>query len=188
MFVYPLAASLNSYSMKKLLLTAVCLVLIFSSCEKKNDSDVVPANTISATIDGNQINFNTGVEAIYSDSSKKVSLFGFAGLGSKAPVININVSSGKFIATGTYTSVAGSAFALANPNIIYTDTGAGEDAADIFVTDGSGTHPTIVNITSASSTNIQGTFKGLVVRGTGLQSATIANGKFNVNFQPVALP
>jgi hypothetical protein len=171
--------------MNRLLLPAIYLALILSSCKKKND--IVPINTISATINGVQIDFHTAVNAIYSDSSKKISLFGFAGLGSKSPIININISANNLITVGTYESGIGSAFALANPNIIYSDTGAGEDPAYIFVTDASGSHPSIVNITSISSFNVQGTFRGVVAR-QGNQFATITNGKFNVNIQPSPMP
>ncbi|HWD86660.1 MAG TPA: hypothetical protein VG367_00940 [Mucilaginibacter sp.] len=172
--------------MKRFLLPAICLLLIVASCKKKNE--VVPVNSISATINGVKMIFSTDVHATYSDSGKSVALYGFDGPSPNGKIMQIGLSLNKPITTGTYASGVASPSAPASPTMIY---GAVNyintpESGSTFITDASGMHASIATITSISSTNMQGTFSGTLISLN--QSATITDGKFNVNFQPIITP
>jgi len=167
--------------MKKILILSAFILFIFTSCKKKND--VVPVNTISATVDGAHLSFNTSVYAKFGgNSNSTLSIYGVTSSASDAQTITIGVFSDKAIAIGTYTypSITGSSGLTEYPFIVYSDKGPTASSSFLFVTDNTAANPTTVTITSINSTNIQGTFTCTLIRQIG-GTKTITNGKFNIN-------
>jgi hypothetical protein len=165
--------------MKKILLFTICVTLAFSSC-KKSSSDI-PANTISATIDGVDESFNSNPiaelgTAIRLNSNLLISGSNGSGTGSDSMAITIEsnntIVKGNYINTGSdFISVLYNKgpFSLSNPNTYSTDI--------------NGTYPTTVTITSMSSTNIQGTFSGKLLFKDGTTVKNVTNGKFNLTIK-----
>ena len=163
--------------MKKLRILAVLAmslaVVTLNSCKKK---DVKPANSITATIDGTAVSFNTNAKAI-TTTVQGVSVTTIQGTASNGTNIAIMLS-GTVGAAHTYTASADSP--SDEPLIALTS------SADQFWNDDSSSNLVSVTITSMSSTSIQGTFKGALVSTTSGSNTpptkTIADGTFNVSF------
>lgn len=104
---------------------------------------------------------------------------GTSSTASTADVISITVDGDKPITTGSF-SLSALSSSHYWPAVGYTKGGTIDYQEDITTT-----NPLNVTITSLTSTNVQGTFNGVLVlySGTGAATKTIANGKFNVNFK-----
>ncbi|AYL94814.1 hypothetical protein [Mucilaginibacter celer] len=156
-----------------LLLAFVIGTFTLNSCDKESD-DVAANSTLSATVDGTNINF-TNVVAVHAVVEGK-SYTNIQGVANK-DTLNItlpgNITTGK-----VYTSTA----ADDNDKVlaVYSTT------TDDYVNDD--TDPTkvvTVNITSAAVSAYQGTFKGNLTNIIGddmgvAKHKVITNGKFNV--------
>ena len=165
--------------MKKILLFSACVMLAFASCKKSDKNAPAGSNTITANVDGNAVDFNNGATGLLSISQGGYVLFvsGFSGTGSSEQSMQIGIDSQKPITTGTYSlSSSTDPNATASPQLAY---GLGAPTPIGFITDG--VNLTTITITSISSTNVQGTFSGVLLSS---QDATttksITNGKFNV--------
>ena len=171
--------------MKKLLLFSACIMLAFASC-KKNDptKSTTAVGTISATIGGVNETFTTSVIAESADTpAYNIAISGFRGTDVNREGIQIGISSYKPITTGTYTISS----ALSN-DVVYTPfvgyyKNTSVSSVATFGTDFSAVNITTITITSLSSTNVQGTFSGVLINedGTSTDTQTITNGKFDVN-------
>lgn len=174
--------------MKRILFGAIGLLFAFTSCKKK--SDVIPVNTISATIDGVGMNFNTNVNARFTGNFEGTGNIGLVILGAttnSGPTSNMGIS---FVTANSGTIIKGTySAASANNNppvwaaLAYTDynPGSGQPATN-YITNVNTALPFTITITSISSTNIQGTFSGSVTDLNNISnSKTVTNGKFNVN-------
>jgi hypothetical protein len=163
--------------MKKLRILAVLAmslaVISLNSCKKK---DVKPANSITATIDGTAVSFNTNAKAITTtvQGGAVTTIQGTASNGTNIAIM----LSGTVGTAHTYTASTDSP--SDEPLIALTS------SADQFWNDDSSSNLVSVTITSMSSSSIQGTFKGALVSTTSGSntSATkiITNGTFNVSF------
>ncbi|MDB4904273.1 MAG: hypothetical protein JWQ63_3554 [Mucilaginibacter sp.] len=177
--------------MKKYILLFTCVLFIFTSCKKKADIIPVPINTISATVDGANMNFNINVSAHIganaggpgTNATLYISGLTSGTVPSGSMSINVSSQSLNSIIKGTYTIAS----ANNNPPVFafltygyYDPASSGPDQP--YFTDSKGIQPTTITITSISSTNVQGTFSGtLVYSQGGTGTKTITNGKFNVN-------
>jgi len=159
--------------MKNLLILSLGFLGIFLSCKKSSPS-ANSGNYITATVNGTNRTFNIGAEALVKSSSAGYSLAitGREGVAYDASQIVVNVFGSMPITSGTYsTGTTGTdqvSLEYALTNIATYTTTAGNPS---------------VTITSISSTNVQGTFSGVLTLTTGsapASTATITNGKFNV--------
>lgn len=161
--------------MKRIIVIATCILLVFSGCKK--NSNVAPANTISADIDGVTENFNTRAIATLSTgptSNSGFTILGTNGATSDSDFLSITVAINQTITTGSYTS--DTSFV----SILYKFGPSSIDNLNDYHTDLAGSPSTVV-ITKLTSTNIQGTFSGKLVYGSA--SKTVTNGKFNLTLK-----
>jgi hypothetical protein len=168
--------------MKKLLLFTICVTLAFSSC-KKSSSDI-PANTISATVDGVDESFNTSPiaelgTAISLNSNLLIS--GSNGSGTSSDSMGITIESNNTIVKGSYTNASTNNSSYVS--VLYNKAPFSLSNPNIYSTDINGTYPTTVTITSMSSTNIQGTFSGKLLFKDGTTVKNVTNGKFNLTIK-----
>lgn len=172
--------------MKKILILSVCILFIFISCKKR--TDVVPVNTITAVVNGATLNFNVNVtggtvlEALGANNTT-LNINGLTASDNTAAIIGISVTpqDGSRPAKGTYTFNSTNAHPTVYPYIVYNSLD-NNPSQQPFYTDPTGKQSTTVTITSISSTNVQGTFSGILVHSNGDGTIrTVANGKFNVN-------
>jgi hypothetical protein len=177
--------------MKKLLLFSICAMLSFASC-KKDSTKTSSSNTITATVGGSNINFSTtAIAQLASDSGVYVlAVQGVSGTGSSAQSIIVGLLAEGPIVKGTYTfnSSTDPNTITVLPAIAYTSNLSGIDAdefesnIDISLQDSTISTTATVTITAISSTNVQGTFSGLLINdGDNVSTKTVANGKFNVD-------
>jgi hypothetical protein len=167
--------------MKKYLLFAICLILALSSCKKGSN---IPANTISATVDGVNESFNTGPVALLGSSvqlNSSLSISGSNGSGTNSDRIAITIESNSTITKGTYTNGGTNNSGLTS--IVYNKAPFSLTNPNIYTTDVNGNYPTTVTITSISSTSIQGTFSGTLLFSNGTTTKTITDGKFNLSLK-----
>ncbi|MGZ3750577.1 MAG: hypothetical protein ACXVB0_11615 [Mucilaginibacter sp.] len=175
--------------MKKILILLVFILFIFASCKKKND--VIPVNTITATIDGVNVNFNVNVLGRLVSTpqgaalSKTIVVQGSNAAQAPGKGIAVSLTSldQNAIAKGTYTLASSKNNTPVWIQVIYENYDPFSDGPDQpYFSDSSGIQPTTITITSISSTNVQGTFSGtLVYSQGGTDTKTVTNGKFNVN-------
>ncbi|HZX58789.1 MAG TPA: hypothetical protein VFE54_08690 [Mucilaginibacter sp.] len=170
--------------MKNLLLFSVCLLLIFTSCKKK--AEVIPVNTITATVDGTLLTFNANVTGGkgYAEGITTIHVSGFTTADNTAAIIGISISStdANALQKGTYTFSSTNTHPTVYPYLVY-NTPVDNASQQPFTTDATGVQITTITITSVSSTNIQGTFSGVLLHAFASDTKTVANGKFNVNIQ-----
>ena len=160
--------------MKKLLLFSTCALLAFASC-KKDSSKSTTSTSITATIGGSNMNFSTAAVAqvINADGIYSAQILGSLGSGATAQGMSLSIESDKPIVKGTYSVNDTSSFTdityVQNPSI---------STPVSFSCEETGT----VTITSISSTNIQGTFSGVLVSNQDeTTTKSLTNGKFNVS-------
>ena len=158
-----------------ILLTLTFGVITLNSC-KKDDKEATVSTSISASIDGTATTFNSAIGLTGTVGGEKFT--SVTGTASNKAVISITLN-GTITAGKTYSSAA--ANASDRPLLLY----APDDNDDYFNDDSNTAKLVSVTVTSISSTNIQGTFKGNVTNtisvgnGTG-KIKSITNGKFNV--------
>ncbi|MGZ3777614.1 MAG: hypothetical protein ACXVI9_08435 [Mucilaginibacter sp.] len=172
--------------MKKFLLPLFCILFIFNSCKKK--TDVLPVNTISATVGGTAMNFNSKVQALYSINNETggtvLWITGYTGTDNLAGsmAISIAASDKSSFKVGTYNISSISNQAPVFIELIY---GSGDPSINPsqqpWLSDTNAVQPATITITSVSGTNMQGTFSGVLLHWFGSDNKTVANGKFNVN-------
>ncbi len=149
-------------------------MLAFASC-KKDSSKTETSNTITATIGSSNFNFSTAAVAqvISSNGIYSIQIIGSNGTGSSAQGVSIAIESDKPIVKGTYSVTDTSSFT----DITYVENPSVSTPVS-FSSQVAGT----VNITSISSTNVQGTFSGVLVSNQdNTTTQTLSNGKFNVS-------
>ncbi|MHB8208859.1 hypothetical protein [Mucilaginibacter sp.] len=182
--------------MKNFLLFSACVMLAFASC-KKDAAKTTTTNTITATVGGTNVNFSTGAIAqLGSDSGAYIlEVQGVSGTGSSAQPIIVGLVSEAPIVKGTYTfNSSTDPNATVFPDITYAKSLSGS-AADVFVTDiyfdaqsSTISTTTTVTITSISSTNVQGTFSGVLINeADDTITETVTNGKFNLAISTIKL-
>jgi hypothetical protein len=177
--------------MKKFLFISACLTLAFSACKKESSkTSTTASNTITATVGGSNVNFSTSAtaEVVIDSGIYVLAVQGVTGTSSSAQSIIVGVLAQGPIVKGSYTINS-----TTNPNVTvipaidYTTSLSGNDG-DLFETNIDFDIPndnisttTKVTITSISSTNVQGTFSGVLINDAdGTSTETVANGKFNV--------
>lgn len=155
------------------------LVLLLMSCKKNSDDSSVAANSIQANIGGTTYNFNVSAKATKMDGTGYhfISIAGADANSASANVIGIIANSNVPVTTGTYNE---------NDAVNYGSLSFSVNIStgNTYIDAGSTTNPVIVTITSLTSTNIQGTFKGDIYLGGSTSAAkkVVADGKFNVPF------
>jgi hypothetical protein len=174
--------------MKFCLLAAACMMPILNSCKKPDNNPVKSNNnTITATVDGQNLTFNTGAGArivtnetgIYPDL---LEITGATDASGNNAIIVIDVTSINSITTGTFPSADTNPEPATTSGIIYNQNVAGSQLGQQYITNNNLTNSTSVTVTSLSSTNVQGTFNGALVYfiSGGGPGKTITNGKFNL--------
>jgi len=172
--------------MKKILLFLACVMRALSSCSKKNDNTPSATNTITANVAGTATRFNTSVTGVLASSqgAYDLAVTGLTGTGTSAQSISISIGSQGPIVKGTYTlNSSTSSDATSFPDLVYEANLSGSSSAE-FATDFTGANETTVTITSISSTNVQGTFSGVLV-GDGNTTKSITSGTFNATIKTV---
>jgi hypothetical protein len=181
--------------MKKILLFSACVLLVFSAC-KKDSAKTASSNTITATVGGSNINFSTNATGeLATDSGAYVlAVGGLTGTSSSAQSIVVGLLSDKPFVKGTYTfdtSTDPNTITVL-PSIAYLTNTSGDESSefdsntDIYLQNSTLSTTCTVTITSISSTNIQGTFNGLLTNdGDNTTTKTVTNGKFNVGLKTV---
>jgi hypothetical protein len=179
----PLITIKTLSQMKKALILSAFILFIFTSCKKK--TDVIPLNTITATVNGIALTFNANVTGGKGSAEgiTTIHVTGYTTTDNTAAVIGISISStdANALQTGTYTFTSTNVHPTVYPYLVY-NTPNDNTSQQPFNTDPTGIQPTTITITSISSTNVQGTFSGILVHPTvDGTSRTATNGKFNVN-------
>ncbi len=151
--------------------------------------NLLPVNTISATIDGVDMDFKTNVHAtLYTDHqidfTTSLNIQGSTATVAPAGGIGITVSSTNpgSITKGTYTiaNAKNTPPVWVQLNYGYYDP-ASNGPDQPYITDPNGIQPTTITITSINSTNVQGTFSGtLTYPQNNASTKTVSNGRFNV--------
>lgn len=152
-----------------LLLTLAVGIITLNSCSKDKDNAVI-STTITASIDGTATTFNNAFALTGTVGGTKFT--NVQGTSSSKAVLSITMN-GTITAGKTYTSTATAISDRAS--LLY----APNDTDDYLNDDSNSAKIVTVTVTSISSTNIQGTFKGNVTAGSGKVKA-ITDGKFNV--------
>jgi hypothetical protein len=169
--------------MKKILLFSACVMLAFSSCKKSDKNSSTASNTITVTVGSSNLSFNTAATAVLANSSGSYVLLvsGATGTGSNAQAISIAIDSENPIVKGTYTlNSSTSPDATSFPQISYVQSASTTNPVS-FTSDITGTNASTITITSISSTNVQGTFNGVLVSDQdGTTTKSVTDGKFNV--------
>lgn len=162
--------------MKKLSLLLVCIPCLFFACSKSGSSSN-SSGSITATINGTNLTFNANAVAINVSGGGvySVAVSGFESASTSSGQVTISVAGSNVVTPGSYSNLNAAADEV---SMVYSSP-AGAAYAAIA-------NPPAVKITSITSTNIQGTFSGVLTLYSGTSSATTAtvtNGKFNVNFK-----
>jgi len=159
--------------MKKILLFSACVVLAFASC-KKDSAKKTASTSITATIDGSNMNFSTGATAqsISEGGIYSLQIIGDYGSGTSAQGIVVAIETDKPIVKGTYSTTDTSSII----DVTYVQNTSTSNPVSFSTVDvGS------ITITSISGTNVQGTFSGTLVSDQdNTTTKTVTNGKFNV--------
>jgi hypothetical protein len=157
--------------MRNLILATAIVLLIAPSCKKK-DSGGLPAG-VGFSLDGSNLTLNF-TRAVKSSSGSIYTLqfYGFVGAQNASNELEGQIQAQSPITAKAYTEggateSAGLAYFIYSPYSVFQNTG-------------STTNPVTITITSITSTNVQGTFKGDISDGT--TTKVVANGTFNINF------
>jgi len=181
--------------MKKILLFSACVLLAFASC-KKDSSKTSSSNSITATVGGSNSNFSTNAIAeLAADSGAYVlAVGGSTGTSSSAQSVVVSLLSDAPFVKGTYTFDASTDpnTITVLPSVTYLTNTSGDESSEfdsstvIDLQDSTLSTTCTITITAISSTNIQGTFSGLLVNeGDGTTTKSVTNGKFNVALKTV---
>lgn len=159
--------------MRKLFIAVVIILLAAPSCKKSSGSNGIPVG-INFKLDGASMTLNSA-RAVKTSSGSIYSLqfYGYVGAGgaSNELACQIQAQSGPITAT-TYTEGVGVDM-VSIAYFIYSP-------YDAYQNNGSATNPVSITITSITSTNVQGTFKGDI--SNGFSTKVLANGTFNIDF------
>jgi len=166
--------------MKNTLLFAICLLFIVSSCKKSGGNTPTVTNSISATVDGVNVNFNTVATAVRDTTQPSfLTITGYTAASGARAEIEINVQSNTSGLTGTYLSlnpINSAGFAT----LFYNNLLAGS-GNQLYVSNSGGINSyTTITISSFSKTNVQGTFSGRLILVGDTTTHTVTNGMFNV--------
>lgn len=157
--------------MRTFLICAALAIFCFSSCKK--DGIVAQPDSLTATIDGVNRSFNTGLMASLNNTSTGPG-YELVILDTGKSYLGIALNTDKPITTGTYTYGPNGTNGVVTMS--YSPSPNNHFVSDVFKN-----HVTSINITSISSSRIQGTFSAELVRDTDLiEVKTIADGKFNI--------
>lgn len=161
-----------------IILTMVLGVVTLNSCKKDKAQIAV---SLTADIDGTATNFNVSPVALTGTVDGQAFTV-IQGSTSTGATISLTLA-GKITAGKTYSDAASSD--NDKPLFLYAAT-ANDD--DYLNNDDDAANLPSVTITSITSTTVDGTFKGSVVKGVQigngqLPTKLIANGKFHVNLQ-----
>lgn len=166
----------------KLVAGALLTFIVLSSCKKSSTNSTTPGGgTITATIDGTAMTFNSIL--IAKDTSYlgayALTISGISSLSGSAPELSLTVDGTSPVTAGTYT-LSSSSNTTDLPAMSYS-----QGSTLVYEEDITGAQTSTIVITSLSKTNVQGTFSGTLtlMLGSGPQTKTVTNGKFNVNFK-----
>ncbi len=153
-------------------------VITLNSCKK--DKKTVAAISLTADIDGTATNFSVSPLAL-TGTVQNTTFTVIQGATSTGAIIAITIQ-GKITAGKTYSDAASDD--SDKPLFLYATSSTDDD----YLNDDSTANLPSVTITSITSTTIEGTFKGTVVKGIEvgneqLPQKSITNGKFSVNIQ-----
>jgi hypothetical protein len=171
--------------MKFFPILTICLLFLFGSCKKTSNVD--PVNTMSATIDGVNVNFNSFANAqLVKDptdlTTTTLSINGSSGPDDKESIAVSITSHNSSIVSGTFLS-SDTGNELVFPSIIYHKKDSTLRLPPVYLTNNFQPGSTTVTITSISSTNVQGTFSGTLVDPLDrfiIAPKTVTNGKFSL--------
>jgi hypothetical protein len=162
--------------MKKALIFITCVLLGFTSCQKSEN--IVPTNTITATIDGVNESFNIKPTAYLTNSLKvnaDLAIFGTNSTVTNADYVSITLTLNQTVTPGTYMS----GNSTAGVQILYNQGSTNPLNLDYYDTPLTGSQSTIV-ITALSNTAVQGTFSGILTNASDGTTKTVTNGKFSL--------
>jgi hypothetical protein len=171
--------------MKRIILFAGA-VLIFASCKKTsnnngNTNGTVALGSIVATIDGITTTYKGTVSGVIQDSGTDIELQAATGTYPNLGAGIILDISGPALSARTYTDTTTSLPGfISDAGIGYVD-GPGASYFDAPSSAGIST----ITVRSLTSTNIQGTFQGIIFIGGNTTQAkkTVTNGKFNLSLR-----
>lgn len=169
--------------MKKILLFSACVMFAFASC-KKDSSKKTGSNTITATVGGSDINFSASASAqiVNQSGGYELAIVGLTSTGSNPQTMTISIASEVPIVKGTYTLNSSTpSDANSFPQLSYSENTSITNPVG-FTTDITGANSSTITITSISSTNVQGTFSGVLLSDQdNTTTKAVTNGKFDVN-------
>jgi hypothetical protein len=169
-------------SMRKLLILPIILLITLASCKKQSSTFI---GTITATIDDTPFVFSlqqnsalvTTTVVDPSTTRYEVSVYGYTKDTSRFVELNV-IALNQPVTAGTYIDTVSSPY---TSNLLYD---LGTSNALLYSSVGTNTSYSTINISSISSTSVQGTFSGVVTLvnpGTStVVSHTVTDGQFNV--------
>lgn len=163
--------------MKKILLFTTFVIIIASSCKKK---DIAPENTISATINGVNENFTNITFAEIGNSIASKSSMLITGINpTNNDLIDLQIN--------TISKIVKRKYSNANNFAVTINYGIGNTSSngwnEEYQTDVLKDNSTTITITSLSGTKIEGTFSATLIGTVGKPGKTVTDGKFNINFK-----
>jgi hypothetical protein len=166
--------------MKRLFLISACAILAFSAC-KKDSNKTTATVSLSATVGGtNETYSNVIAQSIVDTPGYTIGISGSRGSGANLEVLQLEVNSVNPITTGTYTLNSSTSSDISTFPLLayYKYTSATNEL--IYGTDLTGANVSTITISSISSTNVQGTFSGVLIDEIdGTTTDAITSGKFN---------
>jgi hypothetical protein len=177
--------------MRNTLRFAIFLLIAFSSCKKSGGTDgPIPLNTITATVDGVNVNFSVSAKAIIGTitqyggtSDVYIGIYGQTGADDNRALLDVVVTlypPATQVTTGTYPDIDANSpagFAV----LLYEKFSSNPPGTHETTTLSNSSYQTFITITSISSGSVQGTFSGTLQNPSDLTTANvITNGKFNV--------
>jgi len=163
--------------MKKILILTASIIIVISSCKKK---DQAPEDTISVTIDGVNENFTKIIYAgIGSTTTASKSHLLITGINpNNNDLIDLEIDASSKIVKGNYSNDVNLPvlvnYGVGNPSKAITEE---------YQTNGTKINSTAIAITSLSDTKIEGTFSAILDGGSGKPLKTATSGKFNITFK-----
>lgn len=169
--------------MKKTLLFLISILFICASCKKgSSDPSNTPVNTITATVDGVAVSFNTAIYAKIGTGlriNSALIISGSNGSASGADLISLTLNTNNTIVKGDYTNNGSNGVT----SIVYSKGVSTLANPNFYATDVNGIYLSTITITAISNTNVQGTFSGKLVFTDGKTTKSVTDGKFNVSIQ-----
>jgi hypothetical protein len=163
--------------MKSILLPAVFLIFLFSSCKKSSGVEGLPSG-IAATVNGVNINFNIRPIARLTSNQTNLDVSGYAVINGDSTLIDVIITGETPVIKSHY--IDNGPYGFEGPIIMYTTLASGSQIAQSYRTNYDLEVPTYITISFISSTNIQGTFSGTLTYPNTSVIQVITNGTFNV--------